>query len=341
MRWLLLAAFVRLLAGDPDVAHRLDAAVGAFVGTSGTQSPGLSVAIVQNGRLTYAHGFGDATPDDRFRIASNTKTFTAVAIMQLVEAHRVDLDAKVSIYVPEAPYASKITVRELLTHTCGLADYSDGLSDQDLQVPTTAAHILSLIGAHSLEFTPGTQYHYSNSEYVVLGLVVERVTGEKLHDYVREHILVPANMTETTFDLAPPGAPVAPGFATPSGRPVDPYDGSWSFGAADMVSTARDLAKYDIALMSGKLVSAQTFAQMQTEVAQTGQKGYEYGLGFEVIPVGTWTYVGHHGLARGYTSQNEMVPSVGLAIVVLSNAATFQTDRVEQDILRALYPDLR
>ncbi|MFZ0032543.1 MAG: serine hydrolase domain-containing protein [Candidatus Cybelea sp.] len=327
-----------LPAESAAVQARLNAQLAKLAGNKPTQTPALQVAIAQNGRIVYERAFGTASLDTRFPIASITKMFTAVAIMQLTESHRVDLDAKVSRYLPGAPYAEQITVRELLQHTSGLWNYGDYAFDSGLVgTPTTPMAILAMAAKHPLTSPPGTKWAYSNTGYVVLGLIVEHVSGESLAQYDREHILQPAGMTQTAMGNPEAGVPVAAGYMSASGARAGAYDPSWSFACGDIVSTASDLARFDIALLDGRLLASETFAQMQANVVPNPY-GMQ-GLGIFVINWHGLQLVGHHGGVPGYEAENETIPARQLAWIVLSNAFDFGTPRASGIVISSLFPN--
>lgn len=326
------------LADAPGIASQLDARLGALTGTRPDKTPALSVAIVQDGRITYARGFGSASPHTRFRIGSITKMFTALAIMQLVEQHRVKLDAKVSEYLPDVPHATEITVRELLDHTSGLWNYGDAvLNEGKAATPVTPRGILAYAGTHPLDFPPGSTYSYSNTGYVVLGLIVERVTGTTLHDDVRERILEPAGMHETTFDTVPAGAAFAAPYMSGDRPYVPGYDPSWFYAGGDMISTASDLARFDLALLDGKLVSPATFHAMIAGAVPTDAVTVSYGLGVMVVRSLGKEFVGHHGGVPGYAAENEMIPADRFAMIVLSDAFNFMTAAANNAIYGTIF----
>lgn len=298
----------------------------------------MQVAIAQNGRIVYDRAFGTASLGTRFPIASITKMFTAVAIMQLVQANRVDLDASVSKYLPSAPYADRITVRQLLQHTSGLWNYGDYAFNNGLvAAPTTPAAILAMAAQHPLTSAPGTKYGYSNTGYVILGLIVEHVSGEPLARYEGEHIFQPAGMTQTTMGNPPSSVPVAVGYMSAGGNRADAYDASWIFACGDIVSTASDLARFDIALLDGVLISPATFARMQANLVPSDLG--RQGLGVNVISWHGLQLVEHHGGLPGFEAENVTIPARRLAWIVLSNAFDFGTNRASAVVAGALFPN--
>ncbi len=328
-----------LSAASRALQTQLDTKLNALVGNQAMQTPALQVAIAQNGRVSYDRAFGTASLETRFPIGSITKMFVAVAIMQLVEANRIDLEAKVQRYLPTAPHANEITVRELLQHTSGLWNYGDYAFQSGLtSTPTAPAAILAMAAGHPLTSPPGTTWAYSNTGYVALGLIVEKVSAEPLSQYEREHIFRPADMTETT--MANPGGtiPIAAGYMSAGGARSAAYDPSWLFACGDIVSTAGDVARFDIALLDGRLLKPATFAKMQSDVV--GAENAMQGLGVSIISWRGLHFVGHHGGLPGYEAENETIPKQGVAWVVLSNAFDFATSRANGILLGVLFPAL-
>jgi len=334
-----------------DVAARIDRALQAATGEKKGLSPALSVAVVEHGDIVYARAFGvadlatktAATPATRFPIASVTKMFTAVSVMQLVEAGRVRLDAPLGTYLPSAPHAGEVTIRQLLTHTSGLWNYGDeAFNSGRAATPTTPSAILAAVAAHPLDFKPGTKFSYSNTGYVLLGLVVEAVAKVPLAAYEREHIFGPAQMHDTTVGAPPAGVPVARGYMDASGTPAPPYSPSWVFADGDIVSTASDLARFDVALMDGRLLKPATFAEMQSSAVDAAELGasVRYGLGVSLATSGGVTFVGHHGGVPGFEAENELIPSERYAIVVLSDAFDFPTPVANAAVLQQTLPSV-
>jgi CubicO group peptidase (beta-lactamase class C family) len=333
----------------PAVAARIDTALAAATGSTRGKTPALSVAVVENGRIVYARAFGvgditartPATTETRFRIASVTKMFTAVAVMQLVEAGRVRLDEPLATYLPDAPHAAEVTIRQLLTHTSGLWNYGDdAFATGRVATPTTPRAIIASLAQRPLDHKPGAAFSYSNTGYVLLGLVVEAVSHQTLADYEREHVFGPAKMTATTFGEAAPGAPAAQGYMDATGTAAIPYSPSWFYGDGDIVSTASDVARFDIALMDGTLVKPATFAEMQSSAVAAPElgRGVRYGLGLRLFSTGGATFVGHHGGVPGFEADNELLPAERYALVVLSDAFDFLTPAANAAVNRETLP---
>lgn len=266
------------------------------------------------------------TPESKINLGSMDKMFTAVAVMQLVEAGKVGLDAPISTYLDEtwlpAPLARRITVRHLLTHTSGLGSF---LGPAYRKGPATAfkdvADYKRLARDETPAFEPGTRYQYSNTGMLLAGAIVEAASGESYFDYVRRHVFEPAGMTNTgAFPLDAPVADLAVGYGwapeTPWGWTENTlgyiYRGSPAGGG---FSTARDMHRFAMALEAGKLVSPASL-QVLTPV----QAPNEYGAGFMISPeTHAGRIVGHEGFYRGVSSQLEIYRRNGFVVVILGN----------------------
>jgi D-alanyl-D-alanine carboxypeptidase len=332
----------------PALTSRIDAALGTGTDAGPASARAVSVAIVENGALVYARAAGDsdvtkntaATAATRFRAGSVTKMFTAVAVLQLVESGRIKIDDPLATYLPAAPHAKEVTLRQLLTHSSGIPNYLDAaLASGATATRTTPQGILDFIAAKPLEFVPGQRFGYSNTGYVLLGLVVEKVTGQSLAAYEAENILKRAGMTETTFGSAPPGVPVATGYMDAKDTTVARVDPSWTYAAGDLVTTASDLGRFDIALMAGTLVASPTFARMATSGIAASADGRGYGFGMTLRQFGPDQLVGHHGGVPGFEAVDEMLPDKHFGVIVLGNSFAFDTSRVENPIFAALLPE--
>jgi CubicO group peptidase (beta-lactamase class C family) len=261
-----------------------------------------------------------ATLDTRFRIGSMNKMFTAVAVLRLVQEGAVDLDASINTYLKEYPNAnvgSKVTVRHLLTHTGGTGDIFGPEFARNRNSLRTHSDYVKLYGNRNLAFEPGSQWQYSNYGFVLLGAIIEAVTGQSYYDHVREQVFQPAGMTRT--DSLPEEDFVedrAVGYLKQNGK-LAPNTGTlpWRGTAAGGgYSTVRDLEAFAQALLSGKLLTQETLAKA-TKVHRNN-----YGLGFIVKGKedGTVTW-GHSGGAPGMNGELVVYPESGWVVVALSN----------------------
>lgn len=339
----------------PAVARRIDADVQQVM--QRFQVPGAAIAVIVDGKPLYSKAYGlrdreRALPvrsNTPFEIGSITKQFTAAAIVQLQEAGKLQLDDPLARYLPHAPHASEVTLRQLLTHTSGLHDYFDGPEaevDDLVTRPITFDHLIARIADQPLDFPPGTRWSYSNTGYALLGKVIETVSGERYRDYLQRHMFEPLGMTHT-FTLADSGrlAGMAVGYRHEQGllRRAPYFHPDWSGAAGFLVSTLDDLARWDAGLGGGKVVSAAGYAQMQTAFATADGKPVGYGLGLFVDTVYGQARIGHTGGAQGFTTADEYFPALGLRILAFTNLGDKKPEAgvtLTNLIFAALHPDI-
>lgn len=249
----------------------------------------------------------------RFRIGSITKTFVATVVLQLVGEGRIRLDEPIAGQLPEPiPGGDRITVRQLLNHTSGLYDYmkEDGMSTNrwrgDARFTTYGPReLLAAAGRHDPYFAPGARFRYSNTNYIVAGLLIEHVTGRPYGSEIRDRILTPLGLTATTVPGTAAGipAPALRAFRTVDGTrtEVTEMNPSLDWAAGEMISTTADLEVFFAALLSGKLLSPESSAQMRDTVPMG--MGFHYGLGLQRLdlPCGGSVW-GHGGELLGYVS---------------------------------------
>ncbi|MEV6443124.1 serine hydrolase domain-containing protein [Amycolatopsis sp. NPDC051716] len=277
---------------------------------------------------------------DQFRMGSNTKTMVATVLLQLIAEHRLELTDPVSKWLPGlVPNGGAITVRMLLNHTSGLFDYRDdpavlkAFTGHDIRA-WTPAELLAAAVRHDPLFGPGTSYTYSNTNYVALGLIAEKVTGQTMADLVQERIAKPLHLQNTYLvegngsgtdksptlahgyepdpthiaALLPPWVPAGTTFAGPA-RPANYVDttagnASTEWAAGAMVSTAQDWATFDSALLSGKLLPPELLKEMKTTGPEEAEvPNRRYGLGLEQVTTPCGTVWGHNGQVAGYSSE--------------------------------------
>jgi D-alanyl-D-alanine carboxypeptidase len=323
-------AVTRAAAADSALTNQIDAVAQEWLSSTG--APSASIALVQNGKVTYVHAYGNAriapalaaTPATRYAIDSVSKEFTAAAVLLLVEEGKLSLDDPAGKWFPDLGDASKVTVRQLLTHTSGLRDYWP----QDF-VPPEMLHATSIEGilnewAHRpLDFAPGTEWQYSNTGYVLAGAIVEKVAGEPLVEFLQRRIFAPLHMDHVTEDdthsLSAPDA----GAYTRQGlgpvRPAPKEGAGWLFGASELAMTPGELALWDISLMNRALMAASSYkAELEPIVLADGTKK-DYGLGLDLQTVQGRTRIGHDGAGSGFLAANRIWPDEKTAIVALTN----------------------
>jgi CubicO group peptidase (beta-lactamase class C family) len=322
-----------------DVRAELDRRVSADV-FSGV------VLVARQDEVLYERAHGEAdrdrhvpnTPATRFRFGSLGKMFTAVAILQLAQSGKLDVDDPLGKYLPNYPNAAmaKVTLHQLLTHTAGTGDIfgPEFLAHRaDLR---SLEDYLRLFGADAPRFAPGERHEYSNFGYILLGRVVEVVSGQKYDAYVREHVFAPAGM-QSTDNLPEQEAPA--GLAIPysrNGSAVDllPWSGTSAGGG---YSTARDLSRFATALRSGKLLDAKHAQLLMSGKVETPMRGMRYAYGFEdaTLPDGK-RRVGHGGGAPGMNAVLSIFPGSDYVLVVLANVDPPAAVEIDRAITRLL-----
>jgi CubicO group peptidase (beta-lactamase class C family) len=297
-----------------------------------------SVFVSRRGTVLVEQGYGLAdevpkTPDlatTQFRIGSNTKQFTAMAIWLLAEDGKLQLAEKICDYVDDCPAAWKeLTLQHLLDHTSGIPDYTN-FDDFPARIgtPATEAQLIDRFRDRPLEFAPGTRWKYSNSGYILLGQVVSRVSGQPYPDFLRDRIFQPLALGNTVYDLnAPPRATHATGYLEPGVEPV--FLDMTEFDAAGaMASTVGDLARWVRALLDGSLLPATEVAEMFRPKIACPPGGCAlasdvgYADGWFVSDVDGARYVYHWGRIDGFRSSNGFYPEDDVIVVVLSNLET-------------------
>ncbi|MBV9499843.1 MAG: beta-lactamase family protein [Acidobacteriaceae bacterium] len=292
--------------------------------------PSVSVAVVKDGQTIYAKAFGDANianqraanVETRYAVGSISKQFTAAALLIEQEQGKLSLDDKVSKYFPDLTRANEVTIRELLSHTSGYEDYAP----QDYLIPewtkpTTADAILDHWAKKPLNFDPGTRWQYSNTNYVLAGRILEKVSGQQLLPFLQEHFFQPFGMRSagdcdvrqsadasayTRYALGPP-------------RPVGREGSGWYFAAGELCMTPLDLAKWDIAFLQKKIVSPRSYEEFTREVKLKDGKPTHYALGLGIGSSQGVPMISHSGEVSGFLASNAVFPTKQVAVVVLTN----------------------
>lgn len=297
------------------------------------QAIGFTVAVARGDGVAYQAARGKrtldpeapATVDTWYCIGSVTKQFTAALIMQLVEAHRMALDDRLATIVPAFPHAQEITFRQLLSHTTGLAEYAgdaytSGLMDKPDVRPEA---LVALIKDKPLDFTPGTQWEYCNSNYLALGLAIEKLYAKPYAQVLRERIIGPLGIE---VNPGPPSSgSIARGYtegATP--KAMTTPDPTWAYAAGEIYATVPGLMAWNRALFGNHVVSADSLSQMTAPAKLANGKTADYGFGLSVTTVLGHRMVSHNGgVPGGFSAQNFVFPDDRLAIVTLANTMDF------------------
>jgi D-alanyl-D-alanine carboxypeptidase len=276
------------------------------------------------------------TPDTKFRLGSLTKAFTATAILQLQETGKLSIDDPISKYYPTSPDAWKaVTLKHLLTHSSGIPSYT-GLPTffaKDSRLDRTPDEIVQLTRDKPLEFEPGTKYAYDNTGYVLLGYVIEKVSGEPYPQYVERHIFQPLGMKNSGYDVSEKILPLrAAGYdATPAGLINARFlSMSLPYAAGSLYSTVDDMLIWDQALKGDKVLREASRKAMYTDY------GHAYGFGWQLDKRFDHTRISHGGGINGFVTKFDRYPDDGLTVVVLSNVSNAPSGQVA-DELGAIY----
>jgi CubicO group peptidase (beta-lactamase class C family) len=286
-----------------------------------------SILVAKDGAPVWRESFGAAdrewdianTADTKFRLGSITKQFTATAILQLVDQGKLSVDDPISKYYADAPAAwAKVTIKHLLTHTSGIPSYTalPGFFDKSSMSPLSPDGIIKLTRDMPLEFEPGAKYNYDNTGYILLGYVIEKISGETYADYVAKHIFAPLGMKDTGYDVsttilrhrASGYKPTKDGW-----RNADYLDMTLPYAAGSLYSTTGDLLIWDRALTEGKILTPASRQAMFTDY------GNHYGFGWGIKPVAGHEQVSHGGGINGFSTGISRYPKDGVVAVVLAN----------------------
>ncbi|MEN7538693.1 serine hydrolase domain-containing protein [Aurantiacibacter flavus] len=342
----------QVLAGlnDADIERRVDAVVDEIA--THPEFVGLSVAVARGDRIVLDRGYGIAdlewnAPVDAsttFRIGSNTKQFTAAAILKLAEQGKLGLDDPLSQYVPEFDTGGRVvTVRQMLNHTSGIPEYTiqpdffPNLSRLDL----TDAELLELVSGKPFDFEPGAEWRYSNTNYYLLGMIVAKASGRPYAAFLQEEFFTPLGLAHTRYGSE---SEIIPRRA--QGYSFDPNTGSLSNDAAismnvpggggGLVSSAGDLVRWQIALTNGRAISTASFEQMIGSPVETDQGDTSYGFGLQIGHRDGQRVIKHSGGINGFHSDLIWLPDTALRVAVISNSEAMPSAVVEERIIAAL-----
>lgn len=339
----------------PAIEAKIDAEAKQDVDTG--HVAGAAVAVLRGGRLVFARGYGRAnlelaTPVNAktvFRIGSLTKQFTAAGVLLLAEQGKLKIDDKLSLYLPNFPRANEVTLRDLLNHTSGIHNFTEGpVIDKISTSGATVQELVADIAGQSplYDFEPGKAWWYSNSNYALLGAVIEKVSGEPWGTFMKAQIFDKLGMADTAADDARDVVPGrASGYSLVGGtsgkfRNADFTDMSVPYAAGALRSTAKDMARWNAALFGGKLLKPDSLREMlapgrlrngaenQTAIAWPGGKAFPppagyvpgpYAFGLEHHFEDGRRIIGHDGSIAGFDAVMQNYVDEGLTIIVLTN----------------------
>ena len=313
-----------------DLTEKIDKIAADTLARTGV--PSASVVVVKDGKIAYVKAYGDArlepktaaAPTMRYSIGSISKQFTAAAMLLLQEQGKLSLDDKVGKYVPDLTRANEVTIRQLLSHTSGYQDYwpQDYVMPMMLK-PVTAQKIMDTWAKIPLDFEPGTKWQYSNTNFVIAGVIVEKVSGMPLLKFLQQNIFGPlgmasvANIDEKRLGDTDPTGYLR--YALGPLRPAPKEGPGWLFAAGELAMPATDLAKWDISIIDQKVLKPSSYREFSTDTLLKNGLSTHYGLGVDVASQGGHRALSHGGEVSGFTAQNTVFPDDRAAIVVLTN----------------------
>jgi len=320
--------YAQTTAMATELRGKIDAAIRETVAATGV--PSASVGIVEDGRIVFTQAYGDARlkPELKASVAmsypvgSITKQFTSACILLLAEDGKLTLDDPVSRWFPALTRAQDVTVRELLSHTSGYEDYAP----QDYTIPawmkpTDPAKLVAEWAGKPLDFEPGTQWQYSNTNFVLAALIVEKASGMAYFDFLKRRVLQPLGINALDLDtqrdrVQPEGyerralGPLRPAVLEAQG---------WYFGDGNLAMPVADLLTWDISIMQQTLLKPRSYTALETAVKLKDGSSTNYGLGIQVLRSRGHRVLEHSGEVGGFVSENIIFPDEKIAIAVLTN----------------------
>jgi CubicO group peptidase (beta-lactamase class C family) len=311
---------------------------------------GLSVGMMQNGRVVFTRGYGarnletrdPVTTQTMFSIGSVTKQFTCSLLLMLNEQHKLSLDDRVAKYFPDLTRAADITLLDLGGHLSGYRDfYPLDFVDREMIQPVTADEVIRRYATRPLDFEPRSRYSYSNTGFMILGRVIEKASGEPFGSYLQQRIFTPLHLTRSVYDPATSTGDMARGytsFALADPIPADPEARGWTGAAGAIWSTPGDLLTWDLSLLDNRLLSPASFHTLSTAQRLTDGRSSGYGCGEGVNDRGQVVVLSHGGATSGFVAQNTVIPRTRSAVVLLSNSDFSPIGALNQELVAKLIP---
>jgi D-alanyl-D-alanine carboxypeptidase len=314
----------------PEVSRKIDDAATKMLSETGV--PSASMAVVKEGKLAYTKAYGWADIASRrpaatsmiYSIGSISKQFTAASILLLAEEGKLSLDDPVGRWLPDLTQANEVTIRQVLSMTSGYQDYwPQDYVMPSMMKPASPEEILKGWAQKPLDFEPGTKWQYSNTNYVAAGVIVERLSGMSVLDFLHRRVFDPLGM-KTVFDCDSSALPLD----TPTryhryglgpARSAPKEGKGWLFAAGELAMTASDLAKWDISMIDQAILKPESYREMETAELLKNGASTQYGLGIGVSLVNARRVLAHGGEVSGFTAHNAVYPDDRAAVVVLTN----------------------
>lgn len=331
----------------PDQEAKVTAAVQAAMNSTGV--PSASIGIVQNGRVAYTRAFGlarlqpqvVATAEMAYPVGSISKQFTATAVLLLQQDGKLKLDDTVAKFYPGLTRANEVTLRNLLTHTSGYQDYAP----QDYTIPRwrqpeDPLRIVQEFAGKPLDFEPGTQWQYSNTNFVLAALIVQKVSGMPFAEFLRTRVLQPAGLQGVLNLNTEQNALQVTGYMRNALAPLRPAAmeaPGWYFGDADLAMPVASLLKWDLGILNQSLLMPAGYHDFETSFRLKNGQDSHYGLGVSIRTIANQPAIEHSGEVGGFVAENMMLPQSHMAIAVLTNQ---EASPAASEIARAVLPIL-
>jgi D-alanyl-D-alanine carboxypeptidase len=351
MRLVFTAAFLALTAAasaqqlPPDTAAKVDAIAQKVLADSGV--PSASIGIVQDGRIVYTRAFGLARvspplPADAsmaYPVGSISKQFTASAILILQQQGKLSLQDPVSKFFPELTRARDVKILNLLTHTSGYQDYAP----QDYTIPAwklpgDPLKVVHDFAGKPLDFEPGTQWQYSNTNFVIAALIVQKVSGVPFAKFLRDNVLDPAHLEHVLNLNTDQSKLQVTGYMRNALAPIRPAaleSPGWYFGDGDLAMPVGQLLKWDLTILNQSLLTPASYKEMETPFILKNGKDSEYGLGVQIFSLNGRHVIEHSGEVGGFVAENILFPAEHSAIAVLTNQ---EASNAAADIAKQIAP---
>jgi D-alanyl-D-alanine carboxypeptidase len=336
--------------GAGDLAARVDRIAGDVLARTGV--PSASIGVVRDGAVVLAKAYGKArlepplaaTADMHYAVGSISKQFTTACVLLLQQEGKLSIDDPVGKYFPELTRSNEVRIRHILSHTSGYEDYAP----QDYTIPawttpTTAQKIVHEWATKPLDFEPGAEYQYSNTNFNIAGLIVEKVAGEPFWQFLSRRVLTPLGMTRT-IDLDTAHAEVEPvGYMRNALGPLRPARleaPGWYFADGELAMPVGDLLKWDVSVMNESLLAPASYRAMETDTRLANGLTAGYGLGVSVSRRNGHRSVSHGGEVGGFVAANLVFPDDSIAVAVLTNQeASSAAGAIARQVADALFAE--
>lgn len=341
---LIALIFVSMLALAQSFETKIDSLVATLF--KDKNGPGAVFMIARHGKPIYQKAFGksnlelavDMTPDNIFQLGSMTKQFTAIAILMLQERGQLDVNSTISTYIPDYPLGEKITLHHLLTHTAGIKDFTKMKSIQTIaQKELSPKQVIDFFKHEPMDFAPGEKFEYNNSGYVILGYIIELVSGKTYEKFIKENIFERVGMTHSRYadDFALVDKR-AYGYHKTADGYVNKTRISFTipFSSGALMSTLEDMLKWQNALNKNSLLRANTIEKAFTKYKLNNGEIFTYGYGWHLKEINGTPTSEHGGSVFGFKTMGVYIPSEDIYVIGLTNCDCISPTQVTRDIAK-------